>query len=112
VFEDTKEVIRIRKSKKNRQHNSQMKKDKQRSIKHTHKPKDWVTRIPLKLRCNILMQQMFAFCIGCWILGLKHKFHVEWLAIIVPHQSRCVIMVDTLILWISYITHYKDGIPK
>jgi hypothetical protein len=28
-FEDTKEVIRIRKSKKNRQHNDQEKKDKQ-----------------------------------------------------------------------------------
>jgi len=39
-FEDTKGVIRIRKSKKNRQHNGQMKKvqkDKQRSTKHTHK---------------------------------------------------------------------------
>ena len=42
-FEDNKEVIRIRKSKKNRQHNGQ--KDKQRSTKHTHKTKDRVTRI-------------------------------------------------------------------
>ena len=37
-FEDTKGVIRIRKSKKNRLHNDQ--KDKQRSTKHTHKPRD------------------------------------------------------------------------
>jgi hypothetical protein len=35
-FEDTKGVIRIRISKKNRQHNGQKKKDKERSIKHTH----------------------------------------------------------------------------
>jgi hypothetical protein len=38
-FEDTKEVIRIRISKKNKQHNGQKKKvqkDKQRSTKHTH----------------------------------------------------------------------------
>jgi len=44
-FEDTKGVIRIRKSKKNRQCNGQKKmdKDKQRSIKHTHKTKDRVT---------------------------------------------------------------------
>ena len=35
-FEDTKGVVRIRIS-KNRQHNGQKKKDKQRSIKHTHK---------------------------------------------------------------------------
>ena len=46
-FEDTKEVIRIRKSKKKRQHSGQKKKDKQRSTKHTHKTKDQVTRTPL-----------------------------------------------------------------
>jgi hypothetical protein len=33
-FEDTKRVIRIRNSKKDRQHNGQKKKDKQRSIKY------------------------------------------------------------------------------
>ena len=46
-FGDTKGVIRIRKSKKNRQHNGQMKKykkNKQRSITHTHKTKDRVPR--------------------------------------------------------------------
>ena len=40
-------VIRICNSKKNRQHadqNKEDKRDKQRSIKHTHKTKDWVTR--------------------------------------------------------------------
>ena len=50
--------IRIRKSKKNRQHNGEKekdKRDKQRSTKQTHKTKDRVTRTPLKtggeLRC-------------------------------------------------------------
>jgi hypothetical protein len=51
---EVKGVIRIRKSKKNRQHNRQ--KDKQRSTKHTHKTTDRVTRTPLKtggkLRCS------------------------------------------------------------
>jgi hypothetical protein len=47
-FEDTKGVIKIRKSKKNRQHNGQKKKDKQRSTKHTQKVKDRVMRAPLK----------------------------------------------------------------
>ena len=49
-FEDTKWVIRIRKS-KNRQNNDQkekVQKNKQRSTKHTHKTKDRVTRTPLK----------------------------------------------------------------
>ena len=35
-------------SKKDRQHNGQMKKNKQRSTKHTHKTKYRVTRTPLK----------------------------------------------------------------
>ena len=35
-FEDTKGVIRIPKSKKDRQHNGQKKKEEQRSRKHTH----------------------------------------------------------------------------
>ena len=36
-FKDIKGVIRIRKSKNDRQYNCQNKKDKQRSTKHTHK---------------------------------------------------------------------------
>jgi hypothetical protein len=51
-FEDTKGVIKIRISRKNRQHNGQKKKvqkDKQRSIKHTYITKDRVTRTPLKV---------------------------------------------------------------
>jgi hypothetical protein len=55
-FENTKGVIRIRKSKKDRQHNGQKKKNKQRSTKHSHKTKDRATQIPLKiggeLRCS------------------------------------------------------------
>ena len=58
-FEDNKEVIRIRKSKKNRKHNGQEKKYKRTTTiytKHTHKTKDWVTRTLLKtggeLRCS------------------------------------------------------------
>jgi hypothetical protein len=49
-FEDTKGVIRIRKSKNNRQHNGQKKgqRDKQRSIKHEYKTTDRVTRTSLK----------------------------------------------------------------
>ena len=50
-FEDTKGVLRIRKS-KNRQHNDQTKKDKQRSTKHLHKMKNRVTRTPLETRVN------------------------------------------------------------
>ena len=55
-FEDSNGVISIRKSKKDRQHNGQKKKVKQRSIKHTHKTKYRVTQTLLKtggeLRCS------------------------------------------------------------
>ena len=47
VWRYQREVIKIRKS-KDRQHNAQKKKYKQRSTKHTHKTKDRVTWIPLK----------------------------------------------------------------
>ena len=49
-FEDTKGVIRIRKSKKNRQTQrpkEKVQRDKQRSTKHTHKTKNGETRAPL-----------------------------------------------------------------
>ena len=52
-FEDTKELIRIMKSKKVRQHNDQKEKgqkDIHRSTKHTHTTKDRVTRTPLKTK--------------------------------------------------------------
>ena len=53
-FEDTKWVIRIRISKKNRQHrpNEKVLKDNQRSIKHTYKTKNRVTRTPLNRGVN------------------------------------------------------------
>jgi hypothetical protein len=49
-FDNTKGVIGIRKSKKDRQRNGPKKgqQDKQRSTKHTHKAKDRVTRTLLK----------------------------------------------------------------
>ena len=52
-FEDTKEVIRIRISKTNGQHNGQKKKDKRTNndLQNIHiKTKDQVTRTPLKSR--------------------------------------------------------------
>jgi hypothetical protein len=50
--EDTKGFIRIRISKKNKQHDDQKRISKQWSIKHTYKTKDRVTRTPLKTGVN------------------------------------------------------------
>jgi len=52
-FEDTKVVIRMRKSKKDKRHNGQKKKNKRinNDLQNiTHKTKDQVTRTPLKTR--------------------------------------------------------------
>jgi hypothetical protein len=48
VWRYQREVIRIRISKKKRQHKEKGQKNKQRSKQHTYKTKDWVTRTPLK----------------------------------------------------------------
>ena len=69
---DTKGVIRIRISKKNRRHNGHRKiqKDKQRFTKQTHKTKDRVTRTPLKtgveLRCSGMVSS------SCSTSGTRH----------------------------------------
>ena len=70
--EDTKGVIRIRISKKNRQHNGQKEKvqmDKQRSTKHTYKTKDRVTRTSLttggKLRSE-MSRRVLVYLIFSW----------------------------------------------
>ena len=52
-LEDTKGIIRIRKSKKDTQHNGQKKKEKQRSTKHTHNTRDRVTQTPLNTGCEL-----------------------------------------------------------
>ena len=84
-------VIRIGNSKTNRQHNGQKKKvqnDKQRSIKHTHKTKNRVTRILQKknggeLRCSGMVPN------SCSISGtrrgnlvtnpvISHVWEKEW----------------------------------
>ena len=51
-FEDTKGVIRICQSKKNRQYNEQKIKEKQRSTKHSHTTKDQVLPTPLQTEVN------------------------------------------------------------
>ena len=70
-FEDIKGVIRIRKSKKDRQHNGQKKKYKRTNNdlqNNTHKTKDRVTRIPLKTGVNSGAQTIAVTCPA----SLKH----------------------------------------
>jgi hypothetical protein len=51
-FEDTKRIIRIHKSKKDKQHDGQKKKDTQLFRKHTHNTKGLVTRTPYEPGVN------------------------------------------------------------
>jgi hypothetical protein len=61
-FEDTKEVIRIRISKKNRQHKEKVQKDKQLSTKHTCNAQDGVRRTPLKTGGQLRSGRVSSFC--------------------------------------------------
>ena len=80
-FEDIKGVIRICISKRNRQHNGQKKKYKQRSTKHTHKTKDRVTRTQLKtggeLRCSGRVSSSCSTS-GTRLQTIKHVVEKGW----------------------------------
>ena len=81
-FEDTKGVIRICISKKNRQHNGQkVQKDKQRSTNYTHKTKDRVTLTPLKIsgefRCFGRVSSSCSIS-GSGRVNLVTLFHLQW----------------------------------
>jgi hypothetical protein len=84
-FEDTKGVIRIRISKKNRQHNDQKKKiqkEKQRSTKHTHKTKDRVKRTQLNtdehLRCSERVGSSCSTSDKLWMRKRPGSVHEKW----------------------------------
>ena len=106
-FEDTKGVIRIRISKKNRQHNGQKKKvqkNKQRSTKHTHKTKDRVTRTPLK------SERVSSFCSASGIcrvnLATKPMISHE------RGKDREVCTTSGTYPW-SFVTHiFPNGQPS
>jgi hypothetical protein len=89
-FEDTKGVIRIRISKKDRQHNGQKKNDKQRSTKHTHKTKDRITRTPLKPGVNSGASEGYAVP-----APLETSVVLIWLKLTSPrHLQKCAALID------------------
>ena len=53
MVKNTKGVTRIRKSRKDRQHNGQSKRTKGQTTIYKHKHKDRVTRTPLKTGCEL-----------------------------------------------------------
>ena len=92
--------IRICISKKNRQHNDQKKKDKQRSTKCTHKTKDWVTRTPLKTRGELRCSSMVSS--SCSTSGTCHVNLVT--------NPVYVILCLTVVAILDYIN--IDGWPS
>jgi len=93
-FEDTKGVIRICKSTKNRQHNGQKKKDKQRSTKHTHKTKDRATQIPLKIRGELRCSGMVSS--SCSTSGIRR---------VVLYVTVCTGVVLYVIVWTAAVMY-------
>jgi peptidyl-tRNA hydrolase len=78
-FEDIKGIIRIRISKKDKQHNGQKKKDKQRSTKHTHKIKDGVTRTPAMAMLSTKLQWSYLKVRNNEAEMFIYKGHKVWL---------------------------------
>jgi hypothetical protein len=113
-FEDIKGVIRIRVSKKNIQHNGQMKKYKRTNNdlkKHTHRTKDRITRTPLKTgdepRC------FGRVCSSCSISGTRRRVNLVTNPVI-SHQwgkDREVFATSGTYPW-SFVTQiFHSGQP-
>ena len=109
-FEDTKVVIRIGISKKNRHHNGQKKKiqkDKQRFTQLTQKTKDRVTRTPLKsegeLRCS---RKVSSYCSNSGIRSVNLVTNP-----VISHESgkdSLSMSNNTTIFWFLTLTlNYK-----
>ena len=82
MFEDTKRVIRIRKSTKDKQHNGQKKKNqkvKQRSTKHTHKTK--YTALKIGYYCSLKNNNFVEgtqFLIQLYVQSIEQiRYHVH-----------------------------------
>jgi hypothetical protein len=90
-FEDTKGIIRICIS-KDRQHNGQKKKDKQRSTKHTHKTIDRVTRTPLKTGGELRSSERVSS--SCSTSGIHCANLVTNLVICEEKTGKCLRQVD------------------
>ena len=92
--EDTKGVIRIRISKKNRQYNGQ--KDKKWSTRYTHKTKDRVTRTPLKTGVELLRSSLVLAILGdkchtiqiCWCIYMYIIWNGNRTDQMFPHVER------------------------
>ena len=82
-FKDTKGVIRIHKSKRDRQYNDQKQKDKQRPINHTHKTKDRVTQTPLKTEGE-------PRCSGRVDMSIESKVYIKFILLIDRRISICL----------------------
>ena len=110
-LEDTKAVIRIRISKKNRQHNDQNKKvqtDKQRSTKHTQKTKDRVRRTTLKNGSELM--RFGRVSSSCSTSDIRHVNlmiiyytweileHLEW-----KMENKDKVYIDSLQITVSWL---------
>jgi hypothetical protein len=97
VFADTKGVITIRKSKKNRQHNGQKKKDK-RTNNDLQNTKHWPTRTSVKLGINSIKMSSSWSTTGTRRVTIKPQEHYNYLWNQYP---------SPLTLWV-WIPHRRD----
>ena len=124
-FEDTKGVIRIRISEKNKQHNGQKKKvqkNKQRSTKHTHKTKDRISRTPLKTGGELRWFRMVGSSCStsgtrCVLCSCLQKWHGKYLYLssivrILNNHTLYMVIICALLVGIVLYSSYSINDPK
>ena len=85
----------------NRQHNGQMKKDKQRSTKHTYKTKDRATRTPLKTGGELMCSGSVSS--SCSTCGTRHSCHT--LSTILICRFHC----EKIVLQENFTQYFESG---
>jgi hypothetical protein len=89
TFEDTEGINRIHKSKKDRQHNGQKKKDNRTNNdlqRITHKTKDRVTRTQLKTGGELWCFGRVAYIYYCNLLFLRKTFKLFYLLVFFDNE--------------------------
>ena len=91
-FEDAERIIRIRKSKKDKQCNGQMKKDKQRSTNITLKTKYWATWTPLNTGGEHVC---FGKVSSCWSTYVIRRVTLITNPVIIYEWGKNLIVITT-----------------
>ena len=107
-------VIRIRKSKKDRQHNGQRKKDTQRATEHTYKAKDrvYVTLTPLKSGVNSGRECRFCSFFLLFQFKVHSWFPFAKVVSLIERTSSIYLELNVNTKYITLSEQFRNSIKK